>query len=397
VTIFATRKGSNTGAIRGGELIKLTDNSGYNGTLSGTPAVIASVATPNTMSFRGVAKTPTACRVVSALQATDITSSQATISWVPTNGETKFEYAITSNSTPPVSGTPINNTSVTITGLSNGNTYYAFVRSNCSSNPSEWAYVQFITSCKSPAVTLLTVTISGAGVTSIKWKKVFGAASYEYYVSTSATPPGSGTAVTDTAVNINGLNAVTDYYVHVRSICDVGASSAWVTKAFSTGCFVPAPIVSVLSDNAGATWNNVKNAIRYEYALTYSPAVPTSGNYTRDTFYFIHKEANGTGYYFHVRSICNNGIVSEWGTVPFNMHGLQAYPSPVRETLKINLYGVDNPSGEIVICNAMGSIVDKIRVTGNAITVDTRAWGAGIYLIRYNDGINKYIMRVLKQ
>ncbi|HMF39347.1 MAG TPA: DUF3616 domain-containing protein, partial [Polyangia bacterium] len=56
VTLFTTRKGGSS-ATGGGELATLVDGTGYNGTLAGTPALLATAAT-NT-SFRGVALAPT--------------------------------------------------------------------------------------------------------------------------------------------------------------------------------------------------------------------------------------------------------------------------------------------------------------------------------------------------
>lgn len=58
VTIYITRGGGNTNTIKGGELVSLTDASGYNGTFSATPTVIASSVTDKT-AFRGVAFVPT--------------------------------------------------------------------------------------------------------------------------------------------------------------------------------------------------------------------------------------------------------------------------------------------------------------------------------------------------
>ncbi|HCI57920.1 MAG TPA: hypothetical protein DFH96_03985, partial [Bacteroidetes bacterium] len=42
---------------------------------------------------------------------------------------------------------------------------------------------------------------------------------YEYAVTTSATPPGSGTAFGGTSTSVSGLTANTTYYLHVRSDC----------------------------------------------------------------------------------------------------------------------------------------------------------------------------------
>ena len=55
VTLYATRK-SGSVATPGGELVALTDSSGYNGAFSGTPTLLATAATGNV--FRGVALAP---------------------------------------------------------------------------------------------------------------------------------------------------------------------------------------------------------------------------------------------------------------------------------------------------------------------------------------------------
>ena len=65
VTLFATRKGG-SGSTGGGELVTLTDGSGYNGALTGTPTVLATAA--NQTAFRGVALAPGA-----PLAAADLT------------------------------------------------------------------------------------------------------------------------------------------------------------------------------------------------------------------------------------------------------------------------------------------------------------------------------------
>ncbi len=55
VTLYATRKGGSTSA-GGGELVSVTDASGYNGAFAGSPAVLATAASGN--AFRGVALAP---------------------------------------------------------------------------------------------------------------------------------------------------------------------------------------------------------------------------------------------------------------------------------------------------------------------------------------------------
>jgi hypothetical protein len=54
---------------------------------------------------------------------------------------------------------------------------------------------------------------------------------FQWAVTTSATPPGSGTAESGTTVTATGLTAGTTYYAHVRSNCGGAGFSGWATSA----------------------------------------------------------------------------------------------------------------------------------------------------------------------
>ena len=398
VTIFAIRQGNNSTSVRGGELISFTDNSGYNNTITGTPNVIASVISQDTRSFRGVALVPQPCKPIANLQAINVTSSQATIIWNSTNGETNFEYVINTSSIVPTGpGIATNATSITVTNLANNVTYYAHVRTNCSLSPSEWVTIQFTTSCRPPVAPNLIINVIDIGSATIKWNQVFGAMSYEYFLSTSPTPPASGIAINDTTLSFSTLNAVTQYYIHVRSNCGAGALSVWTTKTFKTGCFIPVVNLSLQKNNAVASWNKINNAIKYEYALTNTIAKPLSGRYTTDTSYAINNRSDGSVNYFHVRSLCSDGSLSDWRTIEFHIQGMNIFPNPVNETLNIRLNGIAISTGKITISDATGRMIKQLSISGNSVTIDTRTWASGIYLVRYDDGVNKYTVRVMKQ
>jgi hypothetical protein len=62
------------------------------------------------------------------------------------------------------------------------------------------------------------------------------AVGYQWAVTTSATPPASGTATAGLTASSTGLTANTIYYLHVRSDCGAGLFSPWATSAsFFTG------------------------------------------------------------------------------------------------------------------------------------------------------------------
>jgi hypothetical protein len=64
----------------------------------------------------------------------------------------------------------------------------------------------------------------------------FGAAGYEYAITTSATPPASGTATTNTFYEASGLVSNTLHYLHVRTTCDGENFGLWTSKSFRTLC-----------------------------------------------------------------------------------------------------------------------------------------------------------------
>jgi hypothetical protein len=90
--------------------------------------------------------------------------------------------------------------------------------------------VESAPSCINPAVTVSGITTTAA---TLSWGAAGGATGYEWAVTTSPTPPASGTATALTTVNATSLTPGTPYYAHVRTQC--GAPfSAWTSEPFNT-------------------------------------------------------------------------------------------------------------------------------------------------------------------
>jgi len=398
ITLFASRIGSNSSSFGGGELVKLTDASGYNGVFSGLPIVLAS-APVDMASFRGIALAPQqapSCLDPTSLFAFNITPSGADITWTAVAGAANYQYALTTSVTPPLSGTSINTTNYNAIGLAQGQTYYFHLRTDCGNfNTSPWATVSFIPTCSPPPIPSVT---NNGYTANVKWSSIFGATGYEYGITTSATAPSSGTATADTSFVANNLSSVTQYYIHVRSNCGAGGYSVWSTKPFNTPCLNPIVTTSTTGDVKQFKWNKVNGAVNYEYALTTYRTPPLGGTNISDTAIQFSKLNSGTSYYFHVRTKCaEHGGQSIWTTTPFQTTGLDAYPNPVRNTLTIKLYDISTSSGVVLISDAMGRIVKRVSMTTNSIDVNVEDLAAGVYLVRYNDGTNKYMVKVLKQ
>lgn len=90
--------------------------------------------------------TPPNCVATSQFSVTNITPTQATLSWNPVSAASGYEYAVTLTSTPPVSSNVTTAFSELATGLTPSTPYFAHVRSRCGSNDvSPWTTRAFTT------------------------------------------------------------------------------------------------------------------------------------------------------------------------------------------------------------------------------------------------------------
>lgn len=110
----------------------------------------------------------------------------------------------------------------------NGTTYYVYVADWSSSGTTTGTFTisRSCVTCAPPTATAATnVTFTTATVNWNAPTAYTPSNGYQYAVTTSATPPGSGTATTATSVNVNSLTANTVYYLHVRSDCNANGFS----------------------------------------------------------------------------------------------------------------------------------------------------------------------------
>ncbi len=204
-----------------------------------------------------VIKPSPSCMPPTALTASSISYTSATISWTaPALGtpagyqwEVRTSGAAGSGATGlAASGTTtIPTVTANVTGLVGATTYTYYVRTDCGgSDYSIWASNTFNTlSCNIPtSVTSSAITTTTA---TISWTApvVGSPAGYEYEVRTSGAAgsgatglAASGTTTSPTvSANLVGLSSGTTYSVYVRTNCSTGFYSAWtVAVNFNTTC-----------------------------------------------------------------------------------------------------------------------------------------------------------------
>lgn len=173
------------------------------------------------------------------------------------------------------------------------------------------------------------------------WTAISGATGYEYAITTSATPPASGTPVSTNAYNATGLNNGTNYYFHVRSKCSPTSFSIWNTTQFTTVACPTVPtntitVSSITTVSASINWTAVSGSNGYEWALTQSSSPPSSGTQQSANSYNPTGLFPGTTYYFHIRNQCLSPSNSVWTTKSFTT---LACPSAGTPTITSNTPG----------------------------------------------------------
>ncbi len=274
------------------------------------------------------------CETPTDLTATNITESTAIISWTapeeaPANG---YQYVYSENNTTPTEdGMATDETSISLDGLTAETQYYVWVRSICSdSDTSDWSSVlNFVTPeefvCQAP--TEVMVSEIAATTASISWTAPTEAPAngYEYVCSENNTVPTEAGLTTDeTSVSLSNLNAETQYFVWVRSVCSDDDKSDWTSVvAFTTTavpCDMPMNVVvtDITESTASISWSAPANgsANAYEYVYSLNNTAPTeSGLATDETSVSLSDLNAETQYFVWVRSVCSDDDNSDWTSV----------------------------------------------------------------------------------
>ncbi len=339
-----------------------------------------------------------ACEGPSNITATNITTTDADISWGAVSGSLGYEYVLDQNSgSPSGSGTATSTTGFHASGLTINSQYYVHVRNQCANSYSSWVTYAFMTAdayCK-PPVNVLYGNLTSTSV-NILWSSMPTSDSYEYFVDVLPALPTPSTNVTATksiTVQLTNLVPDTKYYFFVRSICLGGNdSSTWRVDSFVTKKSCGAPdlhLQNVTATNATVWWNMVPTAISYEYMTDAIEAPPAFGTEILDTLVTVPLNANQKKQYMHVRSKCNSQFTfSEWSTILLKdettsvtdvniYHEIAVYPNPVTDRLYIK--GAMN--ARAVITGVKGAVVKTVNIDAEAFSINCSGLAPGLYLI----------------
>ncbi|MBS1588859.1 MAG: T9SS type A sorting domain-containing protein [Bacteroidetes bacterium] len=275
-----------------------------------------------------------ACPTVTAstITTSNITTVSATMNWTAVSGSAGYEWAVSTSATPPTSGTATSTNTVNLSGLNPGTLYYFYIRNNCTSpSNSLWTSKTF-TTLACPVAGTPTISVNTPGTVTYSWpgSTIPGIASYQYVVTTSTATPTVWNTTNNLTATDNTLIPGTTYYIHVRSNCNTSQSTYTPLQFINPfpPCATTAPFTfsGVNMHGANITWKSSPNVVQgYQYVLKTTPATPTTGTATTDTFYVATGLVGGQKYYVFSRTLCGQNLNN---VVNYSVWSMDSFTTP---------------------------------------------------------------------
>ena len=280
-------------------------------------------------------ETNDACPAVTAVEATDITETEATLTWeAVTTADYLSGYQVLVTSTELDAATlaaydgpyTYEGTATTYdaTGLTAYTMYYVYVRANCQAGghddgSSQWLSYSFRTMSQCGAVTNISVVQTGKSTATATWEKTKPAQTnnFNYILSTTGgladatlnAMPKTGTGLAEATASLAGLSPATTYYLYVQNNCGGEGASPWVSQSFTTYDALPAVVniatTEVTHTAIAYTWerNTAQFADETQWQVAVVAHVETPASWT--TVSAMHYTAVGltpeTSYDIYVR------------------------------------------------------------------------------------------------
>jgi len=326
-------------------------------------------------------------------------NEQITVNWTAVEGARAYEIWMgTSNNSASAEkdGVDVDEStsfSRTISGLSNGTTYYVWLKAKNNVGTSGFSPAASGKPIGNAATPTLT---AGNGQLSVTWTAIAGAEQYEVFYGTGVNPPQTASrTVTVASATITGLTNGTTYNVWVRGKNSNGYST--MSDSVSGKPIGNIGAVTLTSGNEQLTvsWSAVNGADEYEVYYSTSSTMPTNPLQTiSTTTATIDGLSNGTTYNVWVkpRNTTGSGNVSTVNGKPLGTPGTPIV-TPGYKGLLITWAAVAG-ADEYEVYYGIGTPTNLWTTTTATTTTITGLTSGSTYYIRLrarnSNGISEY-------
>ncbi|MBP5709862.1 MAG: fibronectin type III domain-containing protein [Bacteroidales bacterium] len=333
---------------------------------------------------------------------TSLSQLSTTLQWGTISGSKNYIYqcdtTIQFNSPFLITGSTTSS-SVSVSSLGYGKTYYWHVRALNDVDSSTWSASWHFTTPSSVTLTTPADSSSIAGCyTTLYWNTISGSTQYEYCIDTTPlfnSPLLIDTTRTNGHVLVDELKFNTTYYWRVIAINSTDTSVWSVIWSFTTASGVtlssPADNTALSETSTTITWNALNGSSYYDYAIDTSaqfnsPALNIST--TSNTSATINPMYYGVTYYWKVRAR-TLADTTQWSQY-------WSFTTPAAVTLKtptdmtsicstsrtISWYSISGSTGYIYQCDTSSNFNSPILFTGD-VTSTSKQISPVLYGNRY--------------
>lgn len=280
-----------------------------NGTL-GTYSAISTFTTN--------AETPT-CGIPTGLNATNVSSTGATLNWNAVSGATTYNVQYRLQGTTTWTTVPTLGTSYVLTGLSASSTYEFQVQANCNGTPSAYSAIATFTTSGGGSGCGTPSGLSATGITqnsaTLSWNFVSGANSYNLQYRQAGTTTWTTINTFSNTYLLTGLNAATTYEFQVQTVCKSSISgysaiSTFTTSSGGASCGTPTGLnaTNITTNSATLNWSAVSGATSYNVQYRLAGTTTWTTMTSASTSYNATGLAATSTYEFQVQANCSGTL-----------------------------------------------------------------------------------------
>ena len=337
------------------------------------------------------------CPDVTAVAASNVADTTATISWDSNGSETQWDVvygseAVTDPSTlTPINPAPTTNPTATLSGLTASTTYNVWVRSACGGTEGNGAWIGplvFTTAC-------VPVGDLNEGFEGLAWGELPTCWSRLIYGPTVGQY--AAVRVVEDSASASGLNSVelwtgdsaeTDFIALVSPYLNtINATHILKFSAFS----YPQTHLEIgtMDGNANdSTFSPIQQVAigeeHVEYTIDFS-------NYTGTDTYLAFKNISGSSKSIYIDDIRWEPVLS---TPDFSTSTFSYYPNPVKDILKLSYS--DNITN-VKVFNLLGQKVVEMDMNQNNALVDMSGLPTGNYIVKVIGNTMSKTIKVIKE